>query len=84
MFNLFIMVLFHVSAYKDFKHFWLDGMTQDFRDCFRALPSRGRFVSLMPRPQSRMGLEYGPKFRLSIIKEWEVARQWHSLSLVRI
>ena len=46
---LFIMVLFHVSAYKDFKHFWLYGLTQEYRDCFGALPSYSRFVSLKPR-----------------------------------
>ena len=31
---LFIMVLFPISAYKDFKHFWLYGLTQEYRDCF--------------------------------------------------
>ena len=46
---LFIMVLFHVSAYKDFKHFWLYGLSQEYRDCFRELPSYSRFVSLKPR-----------------------------------
>ena len=46
---LFIMVLFHISAYKDFKHFWLYGLSQEYRDCFRELPSYSRFVSLKPR-----------------------------------
>ena len=46
---LFIIVLFHISAYKDFKHFWLYGLTQEYRDCFAELPSYSRFVSLMPR-----------------------------------
>ncbi|HBP53965.1 MAG TPA: IS982 family transposase [Synechococcus sp. UBA8638] len=46
---LFIMVLFHISAYKDFKHFWLYGLTQEYRDCFRALPGYSRFVSLKRR-----------------------------------
>ena len=46
---LFIMVLFPISAYKDFKHFWLYGLTQEYRDCFGDLPSYSRFVSLMPR-----------------------------------
>ena len=44
---LSIMVLFHISAYKDFKHFWLYGLSQEYGDCF-ALPSHGRFVSLKP------------------------------------
>jgi len=46
---LFIMVLFHISAYKDFKHFWLYGIRHQYRDCFGELPSYGRFVSLLPR-----------------------------------
>jgi len=46
---LFIMVLFHLSAYKDFKHFWLYGIEHEYRSCFMDIPSYGRFVSLMPR-----------------------------------
>ncbi len=46
---LFIMVLFHLSPFKDFKHFWLYGVEQKYRVCFGALPSYGRFVALMPR-----------------------------------
>ncbi len=46
---LFIMVLFHLSPFKDFKHFWLYGVEQKYRDCFGELPSYGRFVALMPR-----------------------------------
>ena len=46
---LFIMVLFHISPYKDFKHFWLYGIRQECRHCFGSLPSYGRFVSLKPR-----------------------------------
>lgn len=46
---LFIMVLFHLSPFKDFKHFWLYGIGQKYRDCFRDLPSYARFVALMPR-----------------------------------
>ncbi len=43
------MVLFHLSPFKDFKHFWIYGVEQKYRDCFGDLPSYGRFVSLMPR-----------------------------------
>ena len=46
---LFIMVLFHLSPFKDFKHFWVHGVEQKYRNCFGNLPSYGRFVSLMPR-----------------------------------
>ncbi len=46
---LFIMVLFHLSPFKDFKHFWLYGVEQKYRDCFAELPSYARFVALMPR-----------------------------------
>ena len=46
---LFVMVLFQISAYKDFKHFWHHGLTQEYRDCFAELPSYSRFVSLQPR-----------------------------------
>ena len=46
---LFVMVLFHLSPFKDFKHFWLYGVEQKYRDCFRDLPSYPRFVALMPR-----------------------------------
>ena len=46
---LFIMVLFPLSPFKDFKHFWIHGVEQKYRDCFGDLPSYGRFVALMPR-----------------------------------
>ena len=43
------MVLFHISPYKDFKHFWFYGLRHQYRDCFGELPSYSRFVRLMPR-----------------------------------
>ena len=46
---LFSMVLLPVSAYKDFKHFWLYGLSRQYRDCFGELPSYSRFVRLKPR-----------------------------------
>jgi hypothetical protein len=46
---LFIMVLFHLSPYKNFKTFYLDGIGHQHRACFRDLPHYDRFVSLMPR-----------------------------------
>jgi Transposase DDE domain len=46
---LFIMVLFHLSPYKNFKTFYLDGIGVQHRACFRDLPHYDRFVSLMPR-----------------------------------
>ena len=46
---LSIMVLFHISAYKDSKHFRLYGLSQEYGNCFGELPSYSRFVSLKPR-----------------------------------
>ena len=46
---LFIMALFHISPYKDFKHFRFYGLRHQYRDCFGELPSYSRFVRLMPR-----------------------------------
>src|SRR3954470_11465032 len=46
---LFIMVLFHLSAYKNFKTFYLLGIGCQHRACFRDLPHYDRVVSLMPR-----------------------------------
>jgi len=46
---LFIMVLFHLSPFKDFKNFYLYGVCCKYRCYFKELPSYGRFVSLMPR-----------------------------------
>ena len=42
-------MLFHLSPFKDFKHFWIHGVEQKYRDCFGDLTSYGRFVALMPR-----------------------------------
>ena len=46
---LFIVVLFHLSPYKNFKTFYLYGVGHQHRACFGALPHYDRFVSLMPR-----------------------------------
>lgn len=46
---LFIMVFFHVSGFRNFKLFYLYGVTQHYRHLFRDLPSYGRFVTLQPR-----------------------------------
>ncbi|MCY3537143.1 MAG: hypothetical protein F4162_03950 [Synechococcus sp. SB0676_bin_10] len=46
---LFILVLFPISAYKDFKHCWHYGLRHEYRTCFAELPIYGRFVSLPPR-----------------------------------
>jgi hypothetical protein len=46
---LFIVVLFHLSAYRNFKTFYLYGIGHERRDCFRDLPHYDRFISLMPR-----------------------------------
>jgi len=46
---LFIMVLFHLEAFKNFKMFYLYGVCQKHRACFKKLPHYDRFVALMPR-----------------------------------
>jgi hypothetical protein len=46
---LFIMVLFHLSPFKNFKVFYHHGIGQKYRACFGAIPHYDRFVSLMPR-----------------------------------
>ena len=46
---LFIVVLFHLSAFKHFKAFYTYGVSQQHRACFGDLPHYDRFVSLMPR-----------------------------------
>jgi hypothetical protein len=46
---LFIMVLFHLSAHKNAKTFYLYGIGCQYHVCFRSLPHYDRFVSLMPR-----------------------------------
>jgi len=46
---LFIVVLFHLSPYKNFKTFYLYGIGVQYRDCFGDLPYYDRFISLMPR-----------------------------------
>jgi hypothetical protein len=46
---LFIVVLFHLSAYKNFKTFYVYGIGVQYRDCFADLPHYDRFISLMPR-----------------------------------
>jgi hypothetical protein len=46
---LFIVVLFHLSGYRNFKTFYLYGIGVERRDCFRDLPHYDRFISLMPR-----------------------------------
>lgn len=35
---LFIMVLFHVSPFKDFKHFYIHGVEREYRCLFAAIP----------------------------------------------
>jgi Transposase DDE domain len=53
---MFIMALFHVSPFKNFKAFYLYGVQQKYRDCFRDLPSYPRFVALMHRLLMPFGL----------------------------
>lgn len=43
---LFIEVYFHLSPYKDFKHYYLYGICYEHRDKFKKLPCYQRFVAL--------------------------------------
>ena len=43
---LFIQILFHLSPYKDFKHFYLYGICHEHRDKFKKVPSYQRIVAL--------------------------------------
>lgn len=47
--RLFIMVLFHISPFKDFKHFYLHGIEGKYRSLFGELPCYARFVQGMGR-----------------------------------
>lgn len=44
--KLFIQILFHFSAYKDFKHYYEYGIQQEHRDKFGKLACYQRFVQL--------------------------------------
>lgn len=46
---LFVVVLFHLSPYKNFKTVHLFGIGHQHWACFGALPHYDGFVSLMPR-----------------------------------
>src|SRR3954467_10949414 len=46
---LFLLVLFPLSPYKNFKVFYLYGIGPQYRACFGELPHYDRFVSLIPR-----------------------------------
>lgn len=43
---LLIEIYFHLSAYKDFKHYYLYGIGVEHRDKFGQIPCYQRFVSL--------------------------------------
>jgi DNA-binding TFAR19-related protein (PDSD5 family) len=44
-----IVVLFHLSHYRDFKNFYLDCVTRQMGDCFPVLLSYNRFVEVQGR-----------------------------------
>jgi len=43
---MFITVLYHFSPYKDFKRFYLYGICNEYRSCFKKLPTYQRFIAL--------------------------------------
>ena len=44
-----IIVFFHRSHYRDFKHYYMEYVEAHLRPYFPALVSYSRFVALMPR-----------------------------------
>jgi hypothetical protein len=46
---MLIMTLFHLSAYKDFKHFYIYGIQGEYRSLFKEVPCYARFVQLIGR-----------------------------------
>ena len=46
---LTIEIMFHVSPYKDFKHYYIYGIMHEHRDKFAKLPNYQRFVQLKKR-----------------------------------
>lgn len=46
---LFIMVLFHLDPFKNFKVFYQYGVCHRHRRCFKEIPCYDRFIQLMPR-----------------------------------
>ena len=46
---MLIMTLFHLSAYKDFKHFYIYGIQGEYRNLFKEVPCYARFVQLIGR-----------------------------------
>jgi Transposase DDE domain len=47
--RLFILVLFHLSAFRHFQAFSPYGVGHPYRDCFDEIPHADRFVALLPR-----------------------------------
>lgn len=47
--QMLIMTLFHLSAYKDFKHFYIYGIQGEYRSLFKEAPCYARFVQLIGR-----------------------------------
>lgn len=43
---MFIEVLYHFSPFKDFKRFYRYGICQEYRSCFKEIPTYERFVAL--------------------------------------
>ena len=84
---LFIMVLFHLSPYKNFKMFYLYGIGGQHRACFGDLPHYDRFVSLMPRlfvplmvllhslSGEETGIYFGDSTKLAVCHNRRIDRQ---------
>jgi hypothetical protein len=55
-----IIVYFHSSHYRDFKHYYTEYVATHLRPYFPALVSYSRFVELMPRAQGHLVFQFNP------------------------
>ncbi|MYE21472.1 MAG: hypothetical protein F4X84_03680 [Synechococcus sp. SB0662_bin_45] len=72
----------HYTSLRDFKHFWLYGLTHELRHCFGNLPNTSRSVSLMPRLLGYRNLRQ--PFTLTAVRLLLLRSAWVGGSLPRL